>query len=125
MHRARGHWLARTSLVRPVTRVAALARHLAATAVPMAVASANDGQVVRAGLDAAGVADQFPVLVAREHVTRLEPDPEAYLLAAAELGVPPHRCLAFENTDEGVTAALSAGMPVIDIRHEGWSVQAV
>ncbi|MDC3961573.1 HAD family hydrolase [Polyangium jinanense] len=120
--RARSHWLARTSLVRPVTRVTALARHLAA-AVPTAVASANDGQVVRAGLAAVGLADLFHVLVAREHVTRLKPAPDAYLLAAAQLAVAPHRCLAFENTDEGVSAARAAGMPVIDVRHSDWTVQ--
>lgn len=91
--------------------------------MPTAVASANDGLVVRAGLGAAGLADLFPVLVAREHVTHLKPHPEAYFLAAAELGLAPHRCLAFENTDEGVTAALTATMPVIDIRQEDWTVQ--
>lgn len=122
MHRARAHWLARTILVKPVPRVTALARRLAA-AVPTAVASANDGHVVRAGLNAAGLAGLFPVLVAREHVTHLKPHPDAYLLAAAQLSQAPHRCLAFENTDEGVTAALAATMPVIDIRHRDWTVQ--
>ncbi|WP_326770767.1 HAD family phosphatase (plasmid) [Streptomyces sp. NBC_01591] len=122
VHRARAHWLARTILVKPVPRVTALARHLAA-AVPTAVASANDGHVVRAGLNAAGLAGLFPVLVAREHVTHLKPHPDAYLLAATQLNQAPRRCLAFENTDEGVTAALAATMPVIDIRHKAWTVQ--
>lgn len=59
VHRARAHWLARTILVKPVPRVTALARHLAA-AVPTAVASANDGHVVRAGLNAAGLMRPLP-----------------------------------------------------------------
>ncbi|MGA5193120.1 HAD family hydrolase [Streptomyces exfoliatus] len=119
--RARSHWLTRTRLAQPVPRVTALARHLAAT-VPLAVASANDGQVVRAGLTAVGLADLFGVIVAREHVTRLKPAPDAYLQATARLAVPPHRCLAFENTDEGITAALAASMPVIDVRAESWAL---
>ncbi|WP_443051619.1 hypothetical protein [Streptomyces sp. NBC_00234] len=39
------------------------------------MASANDGQVVRIGLTANGLADLFPIVVAREHVTRLKPAP--------------------------------------------------
>ncbi|MDI1437304.1 HAD-IA family hydrolase [Polyangium sorediatum] len=83
----------------------------------------NDGQVVRAGLAAVGLADLFHVLVAREHIARLKPAPDAFLLAAAQLAVAPHRCLAFENTDEGVRAARAAGMPVIDVRPSDWTVQ--
>ncbi|MEU1861805.1 HAD family hydrolase [Streptomyces gardneri] len=119
--RARSRWLTCTHLVQPVPRVTALARHLAATTMPLAVASANDGQVVRAGLTAAGLADLFGVIVAREHVTRLKPAPDAYLQATARLAVPPRRCLAFENTDEGIAAALAAGLPVIDVRPESWT----
>ncbi|WP_053675351.1 HAD family hydrolase [Streptomyces sp. WM4235] len=119
--RARAHWLARTGLVQRVPRVTALARHLASS-VPLAVASANDGHVVRAGLTATGLADLFEIVVAREHVTRLKPAPDAYLQAAAQLAVPPHRCLAFENTDEGIAAALTAGMPVIDVRPSNWTI---
>ncbi|WP_051824510.1 HAD-IA family hydrolase [Kitasatospora aureofaciens] len=102
--RTRAHWLTLTHLVQPVERVTAVARHLA-DRVPVAVASANDGQIVRAGLAAAGLADLFETVIAREHVARPKPDPAAYLLAAAELAVPTARCLAFENTTEGITAA--------------------
>ncbi|WP_051787915.1 MULTISPECIES: HAD family hydrolase [Streptomyces] len=120
--RTRAHWLAGSLRARPVPRVVSAARHLAA-AVPTAVASANDGQVVRAGLAAVGLADLFDVLVAREHVTRLKPAPDAYLLAVAKLAVAPHRCLAFENTTEGITAARAAGIPVIDIREDTWAIR--
>ncbi|MFD6891412.1 HAD family hydrolase [Streptomyces sp. NPDC059957] len=120
--RTRSHWLTRARQARPVTRVVTLARHLAGT-VPMGVASANDGQVVRAGLAAIGLDNLFQTVIGREHVARLKPAPDAYLLAAAELAVPPSQCLAFENTDEGITAALAAGLPVIDVRNRTWTAQ--
>ncbi|MFD3788742.1 HAD family hydrolase [Streptomyces cyaneofuscatus] len=120
--RTRTHWLTQARQARPITRVVALARHLAGT-VPIAVASANDGHVVRAGLGAIGLGDLFQIIVAREHVTHLKPAPDAYLLAAGELAVPPSRCLAFENTDEGITAALAADLPVIDVREHTWTAQ--
>ncbi|MFE7593742.1 HAD family hydrolase [Kitasatospora sp. NPDC057512] len=120
--RTRAHWLTLAGRARPVARVADLARDLART-VPLAVASANDGRVVRAGLAASGLDGLFRTVIAREHVARLKPAPDAYLLAAAELAVGPGRCLAFENTHEGVTAALAAGMPVIDVRDHTWTAQ--
>lgn len=123
VERTRAHWLTRSSQVRPLPHVAAVAHHTART-LPMAVASANDGQVVRAGLAAVGLADLFEIVVAREHVTRLKPAPDAYLLAAAKLSVAPQQCLAFENTDEGVSAARAAGVPVIDIRAASWAVHS-
>ncbi|MBV6695602.1 HAD family phosphatase [Kitasatospora aureofaciens] len=119
---ARGHWLSRSHQVRELPRVTNLARHLATTA-PIAVASANDGRVVDAGLAAIGLTGLFQTIIAREHVERLKPDPACYLLAAAKLATDPTRCLAFENTDEGITAALTAGLTVIDIRATAWSAQ--
>ncbi|MFB6532279.1 HAD family hydrolase [Streptomyces sp. NPDC056399] len=118
--RTRGHWLTLARRARPIPRVAAAARHLAAR-LPVAVASANDGQVVRAGLAAAGLADLFDLVIAREHVTRLKPKPDAYLLAVTQLAIAPERCLVFENTDDGITAALTVGMSVIDVGEDIWS----
>lgn len=122
VERTRAHWLTLARRARPVARVVAIARHLAAT-MPLAVASANDGQVVRAGLAASGLDGLFRTIVAREHVARLKPAPDVYVLAARKLAVVSDRCLAFENTDEGITAALTAGIPVIDIRHRSWTAQ--
>jgi beta-phosphoglucomutase-like phosphatase (HAD superfamily) len=40
------------------------------------------------------------------------------VLVVRFLGITPHACLAHENTDDGVAAAVAAGMDVIDIRHQ-------
>ncbi len=58
----------------------------------------------------------FDALVAAEDVIRHKPDPEPYLQAARLLNVDPQYCCAFEDTDVGITAARSAGMPVVDVR---------
>ncbi|MDO0929016.1 HAD hydrolase-like protein [Streptomyces sp. TG1A-8] len=94
---------------------ARLARAAAARG-PVAVASSNDGQVVRAGLRFIGLAETISTVVAREDVAALKPAPDAYLAAAAQLDVPAQECLAYENTDEGVLAAQTASMDVIDVR---------
>lgn len=112
---ARAYWLANLHKAIPIADTVALAR-TAAGVGPIAVASANDGAIVRAGLAVAGLGEAVTVVVAREDVTMLKPAPEAFLVAAAKLGVPSARCLVYENTDEGITAARAAGMDVVDVR---------
>jgi HAD superfamily hydrolase (TIGR01509 family) len=114
IHRTgRAYWIAHTADLRPVDEVIAIIR---ISTVPMAVASANDTQVVRAGLAALGLSQAFGAVVGRDDVTRRKPHPDVYLTAAARLGVAAPRCLAFDNTDDGVASALAAGMDVIDVR---------
>jgi len=48
-----------------------------------------------------------------------KPDPEPYIFAAAQLGVPPKECLVIEDSPSGVAAGLAAGMTVWCVnRHE-------
>jgi sugar-phosphatase len=54
-----------------------------------------------------------PVFVTAERVRRGKPDPEAYLLAAAELDVDPQRCVVFEDAPAGVEAGKRAGAKVV------------
>jgi beta-phosphoglucomutase len=64
-----------------------------------------------------GLAQKFQAIVTAEDVTQGKPAPDGYLLAAAQLAVPPQNCLAIEDTFPGLLAAKAAGMPVIGIAH--------
>jgi putative hydrolase of the HAD superfamily len=46
----------------------------------------------------------------RDDVTNVKPDPELFLASAKSLGVRPDRCMAIEDSANGVTAATRAGM---------------
>ncbi|MFG2233593.1 HAD family hydrolase [Streptomyces sp. NPDC048723] len=116
---ARAHWFAHTDLIRPIAAASAAARS-AAEHAPIAVVSANYSDVVRHGLTVVGLDDLPWTIVGRNDVTPTKPAPDAYLHAARLLGVLPDQCLAHEDTDEGITAATTAGMNVIDIRHHHW-----
>jgi beta-phosphoglucomutase-like phosphatase (HAD superfamily) len=48
-------------------------------------------------------------------VTRGKPDPEVFLLAAQRIGVPPARCVVFEDAQVGIQAARAGGMKVIGV----------
>ena len=73
------------------------------------IVTSGTGSLARARLAAAGLALP-PVLVTADDVARGKPDPEPYLTAARLLGEPPGRCLVFEDSPAGVSAARAAGV---------------
>ena len=60
-----------------------------AAELPVAVASSGHPRVIAAALDALGIADAFAVVVSSDAVPLGKPAPDVYLLAAAQLDVPP------------------------------------
>lgn len=84
--------------------------------IPIAIASSGSREGIERMVERLDWRDVFSVIVTGEDVKRGKPAPDAFLLAAAGLGVEPAETLVFEDTDAGVQAARSAGMHVIDVR---------
>ena len=55
------------------------------------------------------------ILITADDVRRGKPEPEAYLLAAQGLGVPPEQCVVIEDAPAGIEAAHAAGMHTIAV----------
>lgn len=55
------------------------------------------------------------VVVTPERVAAGKPDPEGYLLAAAELGADPAACVVLEDAPAGIEAGRRAGMHVVGV----------
>lgn len=83
---------------------------------PMALASNAEPENIALLLDEAGLRPYFRVVLDGNRVTSPKPHPEIYLRAAELLGVPPSRCVVFEDSLTGVAAGRAAGMKVIGIR---------
>jgi HAD superfamily hydrolase (TIGR01549 family) len=83
--------------------------------IPLAVVSGGTRESVTATLSALNILDRFETLVCAGEYKNSKPDPEAYLLAAAKLGIAPEACLVFEDTEIGVQAATAAGMASVKI----------
>jgi sugar-phosphatase len=79
-----------------------------------AVVTSSTPPVALARLAAAGLPEPA-LLIAADDVDRGKPAPDGYLLAAEKLGVPPGRCLVFEDAAIGAAAARSAGMRCIGV----------
>jgi HAD superfamily hydrolase (TIGR01509 family) len=91
----------------------ALLRYLERWGVPRAVATSSSREKAAHHLAAAGIDHRFHAIVTRDDVARGKPHPDLYLCAAARLGVAPSRCLALEDSYNGVRAAHAAAVPVI------------
>ena len=97
---------------------------LAGRGVPRAVATNSATGSARKKLAMAGLASHFDPhhIVGFDAVAASKPAPDVFLAAAGRLGVAPDRCVAFEDSDTGVAAALAAGMVVVhvpDMAHTG------
>lgn len=85
------------------------ALHVAASlGVPRALASSSSKAVIAAVMGRLNL--QFDVVASGEDEVRGKPDPAIYLTAARRLGVSAARCVALEDSHNGLMAAKAAGM---------------
>jgi HAD superfamily hydrolase (TIGR01509 family) len=82
---------------------------------PLGLASSANREIIDLFLDVAGVRDLFGATVSSEEVARGKPAPDVYLAAAERLGVAPERCVAVEDSANGLRAAHAAEMTVIAV----------
>ncbi|MEN8235663.1 MAG: HAD family phosphatase [Actinomycetota bacterium] len=94
-------------------------RALAGQGIPMAVASSSRRHALDHKLALVGLDRYFDAIAGGNEVEAAKPAPDVYLEAARRLGVPPGRCLAVEDSENGATAAVAAGMRVVMIRRDG------
>lgn len=80
---------------------------------PMAVATGSDISIVRPCLENAALLHLFEVIVTPADVEHGKPAPDMFLRAAEEMGVPPGKCLVFEDGKAGVEGAEAAGMKTV------------
>ncbi|WP_405011769.1 HAD-IA family hydrolase [Kitasatospora sp. NBC_01539] len=81
---------------------------------PHALVTSADEALARARMGTAGL--PLPeTLITAGSVGASKPDPEGFLKGAAALGYAPEDCIAFEDSEAGITAALAAGMRVVGI----------
>lgn len=83
--------------------------------LPRALASSSSTRWMRGHLEHLGLAEHFvPHLFSgHEHVERGKPEPDLYLYAADQIGVPIADCVIIEDSPIGVRGALASGARVI------------
>ena len=86
---------------------------MTAAGLPHALVTSSERRFMDAVLARTGL--RFDVLVCANDVSMTKPDPEPYLLAAKLLGADPARCVALEDSPNGVASAEAAGCQVIAV----------
>jgi len=100
---------------KPMPGVLAAVELCARMGARVAVASSSPHRLIEAALGALGIRDRFEHVLSAENEEFGKPHPAVYLSAAKALGVPPTRCLAVEDSVNGVLAAKAARMRVIAV----------
>jgi HAD superfamily hydrolase (TIGR01509 family) len=67
------------------------------------------------GKNALGLEHTFKYIVSGSNVVKCKPDPQAYIKVSELSGMNPAKCLVFEDSEPGVTAAYYAGMRCIAV----------
>lgn len=102
--------------------VAALIQEAAAAGLRQAIVTTSGRVAVQAlaqGL-LGDLAEAFELWVCGDDVSGKKPDPEAYTLALQQLGLPPGKALAIEDSPAGLAAAVAAGVPcALTLSHYG------
>jgi HAD superfamily hydrolase (TIGR01509 family) len=83
--------------------------------IPLAVVSGGKRISVVNSLTRLSLLDKFETIVGAEDYRNSKPAPDAFLIAAARVGVEPKDCLVFEDTDMGIQAATAAGMASVKV----------
>ena len=81
--------------------------------LPRAIATSSSHRTVRHHLAAHDLAGRFDAVVGSGDYAAGKPAPDPFLTAAERLGVEPRRCLALEDSHNGIRAASAAGMMTI------------
>lgn len=81
----------------------------------LAIASNSSQNWVKGHLESLELLNYFDLIIAREHITHLKPNPEIYQLVLTKLNIVPDEAIAIEDSHHGVSAALAAGIRCIAV----------
>lgn len=89
--------------------------YLKDTGRKIAVATATPRERTEKYLSMIGADKYLSAVICGDMVKCSKPDPEIYLTAAREINLPPNRCVAFEDSPNGIKSAFAAGLKAIMI----------
>lgn len=107
--------LLRASGIVPLPGVEPFLAALAEAGVPCVVGSSTERANIACALEVLGLQAYFQDYVCGDDVSQGKPHPEVFLTGAARIGVPPSRCVVFEDAHVGIAAARAGGMRVVGV----------
>jgi HAD superfamily hydrolase (TIGR01509 family) len=94
-----------------------LVSQLSESGVTLAIASSSAAEWIHLSMERFGLSDRFLACVGADTVGgEGKPSPRVYLHAAELIGMPPGRCVAIEDSKNGIASAKDAGMFCVGLR---------
>jgi len=90
-------------------------RYFVAQGVQTAIVSGSAAPVVATTVSSHGLEHLISAVVSGHDVRENKPAPDCYQLAMEKLGVDPAECIAVEDTESGLAAAVAAGITCIAV----------
>jgi HAD superfamily hydrolase (TIGR01509 family) len=90
-------------------------REARAAGLGTAVASSSSSLWVEGWLERHRIRALFDAVCTRDHVERVKPAPDLFLLAARRLEASPASCIVLEDSPNGIRAARAAGMRCVAV----------
>jgi HAD superfamily hydrolase (TIGR01509 family) len=82
---------------------------------PLGIASSSNRPLIDLFLELTDTRELFRATVSSEEVEQGKPAADVYVEAARRLGVDPARCVAIEDSENGIRSATAAGLRVVAI----------
>jgi beta-phosphoglucomutase-like phosphatase (HAD superfamily) len=92
---------------------------------PLGLGSSAPAALIETVLDVAGLRHHFGVVMSTEQLARGKPAPDIYLAVTARLGVAPAAAAAIEDSTNGLTSAMAAGLAVVAVPHQKYPADPV
>ncbi len=88
---------------------------LESAGIPCAVGSSTPRANLLQAMEKLGFCRYFKDSATMEDVKNGKPAPDVFLCAADKIGVPPRKCVVFEDSEAGVDAAIAANMRCVAV----------
>ncbi len=97
----------------------ALFSYLETNQIPIALATSSNREKVEAHLQNTRYLEAFNAICTSNDISKGKPDPEIYLLAASKINCQPEKAIVFEDSNNGMRAAIAANcMGIMVINQE-------
>lgn len=81
--------------------------------IPVALATSSGKSFAEKLLEKANLIQYFDLMIFGDEVSRAKPDPEIYETSCRKLGLAPEKCVAVEDSPNGIKSAVSAGLKAV------------
>lgn len=103
------------SSIQPMPGFLRLLKFLKEKKYKLGIATSSHPDTATRVLKALQIENIFDVVCGTDDTQKAKPFPDIYLRAAKNLQVDPSECLVFEDSETGVTSAVTAGMKVVAV----------